>query len=68
MSSGEPTEADNFALRTSAAFFEKIEGYDRQELLAYQSSHWMLSLEDFKNPTDPPMGIISQMQNIQVKY
>ena len=57
-------EADSFAMRNAAAFFEKFERYDCQELLAYSSSHWLLSTDDFKCPTDPPMGIISQMGSI----
>ena len=44
--SSEQDEA--FALRNAASFFEKFERYECQELLGYNSSHWMLSSDDFK--------------------
>ena len=44
--------------RNALSFFEKYDRYDCQELLAYASTHWMLSNEDFRLPTDPPMGLI----------
>lgn len=52
---------ESFALRNAASFFEKFERYDCQELLTFISSHWMLSTDDFKVPTEPPLGLITQM-------
>jgi hypothetical protein len=44
--------------RNAYAFFEKYDRYDSQELVACAMTHWLLSNEDFRLPTDPPMGII----------
>ena len=44
--------------RSAVSFFEKFERYECQEVLAYSSTHWMLSNEDFRLPTDNPMGLI----------
>lgn len=55
---------DDFASRMAASFFEKFERYDSQECLSHTSSHWMLSTEDFRVPTEPPLGLISGMGNI----
>ena len=49
------------AFREAMGFFEKYERYESQELLAYTASHWMLSSDDFKLPTEPATGLISQM-------
>ena len=57
-------EEDHAASRDSATFFEKYGKYERQELLSYTASHWQLSTEDFKAPTEPCLGIISHMQNV----
>ena len=56
-------ESDLFT-KNASAFFEKFERYDCQELLARASTHWMLSTDDFKYPTEAPSGLISQMPNI----
>ena len=61
----EQAEEDNFALRNSAAFFEKYDRYEQQELLSYAASHWQLSTDDFKAPTEPPLGLITHMQLYQ---
>ncbi|KAL8620460.1 hypothetical protein ACOMHN_048393 [Nucella lapillus] len=47
--------------RSVMSYFEKFDRYECQELLAYVSSHWMLSNEDFRLPTDPPLGLISNV-------
>ena len=56
------SEESHLALQTSASFFEKFELHESQELLANAAAHWMLSTEDFRLPTDPPLGIITTMQ------
>lgn len=45
----------------AASFFEAFDQYDCQEIIAFYQSHWMLSSEDFKFQTDPPMGMISRL-------
>ena len=57
----EDSAAISQAIRYALSFFEKYDRYDCQELLAYQSAHWLLSTDDFKVPTEPPVGIISNM-------
>ncbi|OWF40013.1 ankyrin and armadillo repeat-containing protein-like isoform X3 [Mizuhopecten yessoensis] len=47
--------------RSAATYFERFGHYECQELLGWQQSHWMLSTDEFKHPTDPPMGMISQL-------
>ncbi len=56
---------DGFAHRSAASFLEKFERYESQELLAWASSHWMLSGDDFKLPTEPASGLISSMLQIK---
>lgn len=51
--------------RQALTYFERYDRYDAQELLAFSSTHWMLSNEDFRLPTDPPMGLIS---NVNPQY
>ncbi|CAD5114678.1 DgyrCDS3724 [Dimorphilus gyrociliatus] len=43
------------------AFLSKLSQFDKYELCSQQSSHWMLSTNDFKVPTEPPLGIITSM-------
>ena len=50
--------------RQATSFFEKYDRYDLQELLTYSSSHWLLSNEDFRLPTDPPSGLISNISSM----
>ena len=52
---------DGFAHRNAASFLEKFERYESQELLANASTHWILSTDDFKNPTEPANGLITSM-------
>ena len=68
--SGATTEVNadqNYAARHVAAFFEKFERdrYECMELLAYASTHWLLSTEpDFKSTSgapEPPHGLVTQM-------
>ena len=47
--------------RNALNFIDRFERYDCQELLGYVQTHWMLSTEDFRYPTDPPMGLISNI-------
>ncbi|XP_052246071.1 ankyrin and armadillo repeat-containing protein-like isoform X2 [Dreissena polymorpha] len=47
--------------RNAVNYIEKFERYDCQENLAFMQTHWMLSTEDFRYPTDPPMGLISNI-------
>ncbi|XP_064647682.1 ankyrin and armadillo repeat-containing protein-like isoform X2 [Lineus longissimus] len=56
--------SSNIAARNAIGYFERYERYECQELLAYSSSHWMLSTDDFKLPTEPPSGLISAMPPI----
>ena len=64
MAEGGDRDLDGFAQRQAASFLEKFERSECQELLASASSHWLLSSEDFKLPTEPPDGIISHMNRI----
>lgn len=50
--------------RIAASYFEKFDRYDLQELLAYSSTNWMLSSEDFRLPTDQPVGLIRSISLI----
>ena len=52
------------AQRNASAFLEKYERYDLQELLAFTSTNWLLSTEDFKASTEPPPGLISSLNAI----
>ena len=52
---------DGSAFRMASAYLEKFERYECQELLAFATSHWLLSTEDFKLPTEPPHGLASSM-------
>ncbi|KAL8609317.1 hypothetical protein ACOMHN_048873 [Nucella lapillus] len=45
--------------RNAVSYLEKLDRYECQELLAFASSHWLLSNEDFRLPTDPPPGLVS---------
>jgi hypothetical protein len=56
---------DSFALRQASTFFEKFDRNECQELLSFISTHYLLSSDDFKVPTEPPLGIITGMQAIQ---
>ncbi|XP_067649055.1 ankyrin and armadillo repeat-containing protein-like [Haliotis asinina] len=59
-----PSEEDILAqqsARQASNYFEKFDRYDCQELLAHSSTHWMLSNEDFRLPTDPPVGLITNI-------
>lgn len=58
--SAEEVMAINIA-RNALNFIEKFERYDCQEMLGYMQTHWMLSMEDFRFSTDPPMGLISNI-------
>lgn len=61
---GEKTEEQIQTLavaRNALNFIEKFERYDCQEMLGFMQTHWMLSTEDFRYPTDPPMGLISNI-------
>lgn len=58
---GSESESIQTALlnRAAVSYFEKFERYECQELLAYTSTHWTLSTDDFKLPTEPPAGLVS---------
>ena len=56
----EAAQAQNIA-RNAQNYIERYERYECQELLAFIQTHWMLSTEDFRFPTDPPMGLISNI-------
>lgn len=47
--------------RNALNFLEKFDWYDLRELLAYQSTHWMLSTDDYRIQTDPPLGLITNI-------
>ena len=57
-------EDEGFAQRVVASFFEKFERYESQELLGHFASHWLLSSDDYKVPTEPPSGLITQLQTV----
>ena len=49
-------------IRSATSYFERFEDrYDCQELLGWQQSNWLLSTDEFKHPTDPPVGLINQL-------
>ncbi|XP_070566344.1 ankyrin and armadillo repeat-containing protein-like isoform X3 [Ptychodera flava] len=56
------------ANRIAAAFFEKYERAEVQEMLAYTSYHWYLSADEFKVPIDPPKGLIASMKPISENH
>ena len=58
------SEDEGFSQRVVASFFEKFERYECQELLGHFASHWLLSSDDYKVPTEPPSGMITQIQNV----
>jgi len=47
--------------RNAINYIEKFERYECQENLGYMQTHWMLSTDDFRYPTDAPMGLISNI-------
>ena len=47
--------------REAAQYFDNLDRYDTQELLAYSQAHWMLSTDVFRMATDPPQGLISNI-------
>ncbi|KAK6172108.1 hypothetical protein SNE40_018060 [Patella caerulea] len=66
MSTGEQQNSDeaqqiSLMARNAISFFERYDNYECQELLEYSTRHWMLSTDDFKFPTDPPVGLISNV-------
>lgn len=66
-----PSEEDILAqqsARQASNYFEKFDRYDCQELLAHSSTHWMLSNEDFRLPTDPPVGLITSINPTGSNY
>ncbi|XP_077978159.1 ankyrin and armadillo repeat-containing protein-like [Glandiceps talaboti] len=56
------------ANRIAAAFFEKFERAEVQEMLAYTSYHWYLSADEFKVPIDPPKGLIASMKPVSENH
>ncbi|XP_005090203.1 ankyrin and armadillo repeat-containing protein [Aplysia californica] len=48
-------------IREAASYFDNLERYDSQELLAFSMAHWMLSTDVFRLPTDQPQGLISNI-------
>ncbi len=58
----ENTKAEEAAaLRNAAAYLEKFDRYECQELLSHAMSDWQLSTEHFKLPVEPPCGLASEM-------
>lgn len=55
-----------FSAQLSAGFFERYKGYEFQELLAFITSSYLLSSDDFKMPIDQPLGIITQLPSPQL--
>ncbi|XP_052802485.1 ankyrin and armadillo repeat-containing protein-like isoform X4 [Mya arenaria] len=47
--------------RNAINYIEKYERYECQENLGFMQTHWMLSTDDFRYPTDAPMGLISNI-------
>ncbi|XP_076439158.1 ankyrin and armadillo repeat-containing protein-like [Babylonia areolata] len=49
--------------KNALSYLEKLDRYDCQELLAFASSNWLLSNEDFRMPFEPPNGVVSFNSN-----
>lgn len=49
------------SVRNIIGFIEKYDRAEAQELLSQMSSHWLLSIDDFKLPMEHPSGLMSQM-------
>lgn len=56
-------EAEN-QRKSLEGYFEKFSRHECQELLSFVSTHWMLSTDDFKIPTEPPSGLITEIRKI----
>eukprot|EP00058_Branchiostoma_floridae_P008346 XP_002593834.1 hypothetical protein BRAFLDRAFT_75707 [Branchiostoma floridae] len=52
------------ATRNANQFFEKFDRAEVQEMLAYTSSHWLLSSDDLRFSVEPPDGLVSKMRGI----
>ncbi|KAK7009037.1 ankyrin and armadillo repeat-containing protein [Biomphalaria glabrata] len=46
--------------RLASGYLDKLERHDSQELLSYLNTHWLISNDIFKIPTDQLMHLISQ--------
>lgn len=55
----------NYYARVASTHLERFERYDSQENLSYSMAHWMLSGDVYRVPTDPPQGMVS---NINPKH
>ena len=55
----------NYYARIATTYLERFERYDSQEILSYSMAHWMLSGDVYRLPTDPPQGMVS---NINPKH
>ncbi|GFO42024.1 ankyrin and armadillo repeat-containing protein-like, partial [Plakobranchus ocellatus] len=47
--------------RIATTHLERYERYDSQEILAFSMAHWMLSGDVYRLPTDPPKGMVSNI-------
>ena len=53
---------------TTSALFDSLDRYETQECLSYLQNHWMLSIDDYKIPTEPPSGLISQLTPLKSSH
>lgn len=53
---------------TTSALFDSLDRYELQECLSHLQTHWMLSIDDFKIPTEPPSGLISQLTPLKSNH
>ncbi|RUS87780.1 hypothetical protein EGW08_004445 [Elysia chlorotica] len=67
MASGSDDEHQvyNYYARNATTYLERFERYDSQEILSFSMAHWMLSGDVYRLPTDPPQGMVS---NINPKH
>ena len=60
----EETSLNQPSVRNILGFIDKYDRVEVQELLSQMNCNWLLSLEDFKLPTEHPSGLISQMTQL----
>ncbi|XP_066433209.1 ankyrin and armadillo repeat-containing protein isoform X2 [Eleutherodactylus coqui] len=61
---GKTFRAEMLVQRNANAFFDKFERSEVQELLAYTTSSWLVSMDDASLPLQLPSGLITEMKNL----
>ncbi|XP_075686042.1 ankyrin and armadillo repeat-containing protein isoform X2 [Rhinoderma darwinii] len=56
--------AEMLVQRNANAFFDKFDRSEVQELLAYTTSSWLVSMDDANLPLQLPSGLITEMKNL----